>query len=292
MALTIAVIGVGIMGSAIVTRLLELKQNVVVFDIDTTRLHALHKLGAIIAKTVREATKLSDFVILSLNHADIVRAVVFGDDGVVKSANSDKLLIDMSSIDPVETAQMALQLAQMSGMKWLDCPLSGGVPGVLSGTLAVMAGGDSQDFERSRQVMSYLCSNYTLMGPSGAGQTTKLINQLFVSVAFQTLAEAVKLAELGGVEPQLIAKALAGGRADNRVMQEFIEKFAKRDYTPTGRIDTMHKDLLSLQDFAAKGGAVLPMTDLIIDIHHKLCAAGLGPKDSAEMMRLIDQNSI
>ena len=171
-------------------------------------------------------------------------------------------------------------------------PLSGGVPGALSGTLAVMAGGDSQDFERARQVMSYLCSNYTLMGPSGAGQTTKLINQLFVSVAFQTLAEAVKLAELGGVEPQLIAKALAGGRADNRVMQEFIEKFAKRDYTPTDRIDNMHKDLLSLQDFAAKGGAVLPMTDLIIDIHHKLCAAGLGPKDSAEMMRLIDQNSI
>ena len=130
MALTIAVIGVGIMGSAIVTRLLELKQNVVVFDIDTTRLHALHKLGAIIAKTVREATKLSDFVILSLNHADIVRAVVFGDDGVVKSANSDKLLIDMSSIDPVETAQMALQLAQMSGMKWLDCLYQGAFRGL------------------------------------------------------------------------------------------------------------------------------------------------------------------
>jgi 2-hydroxy-3-oxopropionate reductase len=126
------------------------------------------------------------------------------------------------------------------------------------------------------------------MGPAGAGQTTKLINQLFCAVAFQAVAEAVKLAEAGGVDPAIIPQALAGGRADNRIMQEFMGKFARRDYTPTGRIDNMLKDLDSLQSFALKTKTPLPMTGQVVEIHRLLCAAGLGPKDSAEMMRLLD----
>jgi len=126
------------------------------------------------------------------------------------------------------------------------------------------------------------------MGPSGAGQTTKLINQLFCAVAFEAVAEAVKLAEAGGVDPALIPSALAGGRADSRIMQEFMGKFARRDYEPTGRIDNMLKDLDSLQAFALKTKTPLPMTGTVVEIHRLLCASGLGPRDSAEMMRLLD----
>jgi 2-hydroxy-3-oxopropionate reductase len=151
-----------------------------------------------------------------------------------------------------------------------------------------MVGGDAADFERARTVMQHLCANYTLMGPSGAGQTTKLINQLFCAVAFQAVAEAVKLAEAGGVDPTIIPQALAGGRADNRIMREFMAKFAKRDYALTGRIDNMLKDLDSLQAFALKTKTPLPMTGQVVEIHRLLCAAGLGSRDSAEMMRLLD----
>ena len=287
-ASTIAVIGAGLMGAAIATRLIETGHPVTVFDVDAQKVAALVAKGAVAALSVAAATAQSRFVILSLNHADIVRTVVFGADGVAAAAGADRLLIDMSSIDPKETADMAAKLAESTGMKWLDCPLSGGVPGALAGRLTVMAGGDAADFERGRIVMQHLCANYTLMGPSGAGQTTKLINQPFCAVAFQAVAEAVKLAEAGGVDPALIPQALAGGRADNRIMQEFMVKFAARDYTPTGRIDNMLKDLDSLQAFALKTKTPLPMTGQVVEIHRLLCAAGLGARDSAEMMRLLD----
>ena len=284
----IAVIGAGIMGSAIATRLLATGQTVIVFDLDTAKVAALVEKGAKAAASIAEAVRVSDFVILSLNHADIVRKAVFGEKGVASAANADKLLIDMSSIDPKDTADMSARLASETGMKWVDCPLSGGAPGALNGRLTIMAGGDEADFERARAVMLHLAANYNLMGPSGAGQTVKLINQLFCAVAFQAVAEAVKLAEAGGVDAARIPAALKGGRADNAIMQEFMGKFAARDYTPTGRIDNMLKDLDSLQAFAQKTRTPLPMTGQVVEIHRLLCAMGLGPKDSAEMMRLLD----
>ncbi|RWO50492.1 NAD(P)-dependent oxidoreductase [Mesorhizobium sp.] len=284
----IAVIGAGIMGSAIASRLLEEGQAVTVFDLDSTKVSALAGKGAASAASAAAATQASDFVILSLNHANIVRAAVFGAEGVAEAAGPGKILIDMSSIDPVDTAQLSKKLADETGMKWVDCPLSGGAPGALAGRLTVMAGGDKADFERARTVMQHLCANYTLMGPSGAGQTTKLINQLFCAVLFQAVAEAVKLAEAGGVDAALIPAALAGGRADSNIMQEFMKKFAARDFSPTGRIDNMLKDLDSLQAFALKTKTPLPMTGQVVEIHRLLCAAGLGARDSAEMMRLLD----
>ncbi len=259
-----------------------------VFDLDPAKVAALVEKGAKAASSIAEAVADSDFVILSLNHADIVRKAVFGDKGVASAASADKLLIDMSSIDPKDTADMSARLASETGMKWVDCPLSGGAPGALNGRLTIMAGGDEADFERARAVMQHLAANYNLMGPSGAGQTVKLINQLFCAVAFQAVAEAVKLAEAGGVDAARIPAALKGGRADNAIMQEFMGKFAARDYTPTGRIDNMLKDLDSLQAFAQKTRTPLPMTEQVVEIHRLLCAMGLGPKDSAEMMRLLD----
>jgi 2-hydroxy-3-oxopropionate reductase len=284
----IAVIGAGLMGSAIATRLIDCGHRVQVYDLDREKVAALVAKGAIAAGSISDAARASDFVILSLNHADIVRNVVFGADGIVEAATPEKLLIDMSSIDPAATADMAAQLETQTGMAWVDCPLSGGVPGALSGKLTVMAGGTSANFERARTVMKDLCANYTLMGPSGAGQTTKLVNQLFCALAFQAVAEAVKLAEAGGVDPAKIPAALAGGRADNRIMQEFMAKFAARDFTPTGSLGNMLKDLDSVQAFALKTKTPLPLTSAVTEIHRILIAMGLGAADSAEAMRLLD----
>jgi 2-hydroxy-3-oxopropionate reductase len=284
----VAVIGAGIMGSAIATRLLQCKHEVTVFDIDSAKIAALAEKGASTARSIAEATRNSDYVIISLNHADIVHHAVFGLDGVASAATPNKLLIDMSSIDPARTKDMAAQLEASTGMAWVDCPLSGGQPGALAGKLTVMAGGTPENFERARAVMKDLCANYTLMGGNGAGQTTKLVNQLFCALAFQAVAEAVKLAEAGGVDPAKIPAALAGGRADSHIMQEFMAKFAARDFTPTGRLDNMLKDLDSVQAFALKTKTPLPLASAVTDLHRILVAMGLGPKDSAEAMRLLD----
>jgi 2-hydroxy-3-oxopropionate reductase len=284
----VALIGAGIMGQAIGTRLLDCGHTLTVFDIDPAKVSHLVAVGAKSASSPAEATAAADFVILSLNHADIVGKAVFGTDGIGLRADASKLLIDMSSIDPAATADMAARLKADTGMAWVDCPLSGGVPGALTGKLTIMAGGEAADFERARAVMKDLAANYTLMGISGAGQTTKLVNQLFCALAFQAVAEAVKLAEAGGVDPARIPAALAGGRADGRIMQEFMAKFAARDFTPTGSLGNMLKDLDSIQAFALKTKTPLPLTSAVTDLHRILIAMGLGPKDSAEAMRLLD----
>ena len=276
---SVAIIGAGLMGSAIATRLLECGVAVNVFDLDKDKVDGLAAKGAVAAPKIADAASACEFIILSLNHASIVDSVVFGPGGVSSIEGAGKLLIDMSSIDPGETRRMAQKLAGHSGMKWVDCPLSGGVPGALAGRLTIMAGGDPADFERARTVMRHLAANYNLMGPSGAGQTVKLINQLFCAAQFQAVAEAVKLAEAGGVDPAIVPAALKGGRADSAIIQEFMAKFARRDFTPTGRIDNMMKDLNSVQAFAMATGTPLPMTGQIVEIHRLLMAAGLGPRD-------------
>lgn len=146
----IALIGAGIMGQAIGTRLLECGHALSVFDIDQSKVAALCTKRAKSADSPAEATAQADFVILSLNHAEIVHKVVFGNQGVAEEATEKKLLIDMSSIDPAATAVMAKQLLMQTGMAWVDCPLSGGVPGAHAGKLTIMAGGEAADFERAR----------------------------------------------------------------------------------------------------------------------------------------------
>ncbi len=284
----VALIGAGIMGQAIGTRLLECGHALMVFDIDAAKVAELVAKGAQSASSPAAATASASFVILSLNHADIVNKAVFGPEGIAAAADASKLLIDMSSIDPAATVDMASRLKAETGMAWVDCPLSGGVPGALAGKLTIMAGGDAADFERARSVMKDLSANYTLMGRSGAGQTTKLVNQLFCALAFQAVAEAVKLAEAGGVDPARIPSALAGGRADGRIMQEFMAKFAARDFTPTGSLGNMLKDLDSIQVFALKTKTPLPLTSAVTELHRILMSMGLGTKDSAEVMRLLD----
>lgn len=288
MAERIALIGAGIMGQAIGSRLLACGHTLSVFDIDAARVAQLVERGAKAAASPALAAAPSASVILSLNHADIVNAAVFGNDGIASAADESKLLIDMSSIDPAATAEMSARLKTQTGMAWVDCPLSGGVPGALAGTLTIMAGGERHDFERARTVMKDLATNYSLMGGSGAGQTTKLVNQLFCALAFQAVAEAIKLAEAGGVDPARIPAALAGGRADGRIMQEFMAKFAARDFTPTGSLGNMLKDLDSIQAFALKTKTPLPLTSAVTDIHRILIAMGLGARDNAEAMRLLD----
>lgn len=284
----VAVIGIGVMGSAIAGRLLDTGASVSVFDVAPGKCDALAERGARVAISPHDATEAATFVITSLNDADVVESAVFGRDGVAGAAIADKLLVDMSSIDAGRTAAMAERLTAETGMGWVDAPLSGGAPAAAQGTLTLMVGGNDNDVERADPLLSRLSNRITHLGGPGAGQTVKLINQILCANHFMAVAEALRFAEEHGMDATKIPAALAGGRADSSILQEFMGKMARRDFSPTGRIDNMLKDLETVQVASVARRIPMPCTSLIADLHRMLVAGGLGPADSAEYIRLFN----
>lgn len=279
----VALIGAGAMGGAIGTRLAETGNKLCVFDLDTEKVDALVKKGAEAAGSAAEAAGRSDYVITSLNSPRIVELAVFGENGVAAGARPGTLIIDMSSIDPDATKDLAKK-AEDAGLRWVDSPLSGGAPKALIGELTLMAGGAAGDVADAHNVLKHVSSNYTHMGPVGAGQTTKLINQVLCGLGFLAVAEATQLALDAGVDAAKIPTALKGGRADSALLQEYMPRYVARDYRRTGRIDNMVKDLNGALDLARRSNTAMPLTALCAEVHRMLTAAGLGGEDEAALM--------
>lgn len=279
----IALIGAGAMGGSIGLRFLKTGDTLTVFDLDKEKVSQLVAEGAVGAESAAAAAALSDYVIISLNSAKIVKAAVFGAQGVTEGAKAGTLIIDMSSIDPESTREMATEAAQ-KGLRWVDSPLSGGAPKVAVGALTLMAGGEAQDVEEAGRVLANLTTNYTHMGSAGAGQATKLINQVLCGLNFLAVAEATQLALDAGVDALKIPSALKGGRADSAILQEYMPRYVEKDYRRTGRIDNMVKDLNAVQDLARKTNTAMPLTAVCAEIHRQLTASGLGGEDQAVLM--------
>ncbi len=280
---TIALIGAGAMGGAIGARLVATGTRLVVFDLDPAKVAHLVAIGATAAASASAAAKGARAVILSLNVPHIVRAAVFGPGGVAEGAAEGTLIIDMSSIDPEATKALAKDAAA-KGLAWVDSPLSGGIPKAATGELTLMQGGAPQDVAAAQEILAGVATNQTRMGGPGAGQTTKLINQVLCGLGFLAVAEATALAEAAGVDASMIPKALAGGRADSAILQEYMPRFARRDYRRTGRIDNMVKDLDGATNLARQTHTPMPLTALCAEIHRMLTASGLGGEDQAALM--------
>lgn len=283
MGMNVALIGAGAMGGAIGTRLCGTGRRLVVFDLDRTKVAALVAKGAVGAASAAEAAAASDAIITSLNSAQIVESAIFGPGGVAERARPGTLIIDMSSIDPEATRALAGRAAA-AGLRWVDSPLSGGAPKALIGQLTLMAGGTAKDVADAHVILKDLAVNYTHMGPSGAGQATKLINQVLCGIGFLAVAEATQLALDAGVDASKIPAALKGGRADSAILQEYMPRYAARDYRRTGRIDNMVKDLNNVQDLARRTNTAMPLTAVCAEVHRMLTAAGLGGEDQAALM--------
>lgn len=283
MTMKIALIGAGAMGGAIGARLVQTGTALAVFDLDPEKRAALVAQGAQAASSGADAAQGAAAVILSLNSAKIVEAAVFGPGGVAEGAAAGTLIIDMSSIDPTSTQNFAARATE-HGLGWVDSPLSGGIPKAAIGELTLMQGGDEADVRKAQSVLANVASNQTHMGPAGAGQTTKLINQVLCGLGFVAVAEATALAQAAGVDAMRIPEALRGGRADSALLQEYMPRFAARDYRRTGRIDNMVKDLNGAQDLARLNNTSMPLTGLCAEIHRMLTAAGLGGEDQAALM--------
>ena len=277
-------IGAGVLGSAIMRRLIDCGFSPAVWNRDRTKLADLLKAGATEAKTPAELARDSTFVITCVSDGSIVERVVFGKDGVAEAGSADKILVDMSTCAAAHTQAMATRLLEQCGMAWLDAPISGGAPAALHGTMAVMVGGQADAFEKARPIWDALAGRATLMGANGAGQATKMINQVLVSTGLAVLAEACGFAERAGIDAAKIPQALAGGRADSRQLQEMFPKMVASDFSITGRAALMVKDLELIHDLARDVGAPLPVTAGVTELFRKMVADGWGDRDNTEMV--------
>ncbi len=271
------------MGGAIGARLAQSGTTLRVYDRSPDKVAELVALGAAAATSAADAAHGAEAVILSLNSPAIVRAAVFGPQGVADGAAPGTLIIDMSSIDPAATRQLAEEAAGR-GLRWVDSPLSGGAPKAAIGQLTLMQGGSEADVADAQRILGNVASNQTRMGAVSAGQATKLINQVLCGLGFLAVAEATALAEAAGVDASLVPAALRGGRADSAILQEYMPRYASRDYRRTGRIDNMVKDLDGAIDLARQTRVPMPLTALCVEIHRMLTSAGLGGEDQAALM--------
>jgi 3-hydroxyisobutyrate dehydrogenase-like beta-hydroxyacid dehydrogenase len=278
----VGVIGLGVMGSAIASRLLETGHSVRVHDVRREAMAELAAAGAATATTPREVA-IADVVVLSLNTTALVEQVVFGRDGLLSSARDGLLIIDMSSIDPGATRDFARR-AEQNGAGWVDAPLSGGAPAATRGELTLMLGGTDEHVALATPVLNALASRLTHIGPPGSGQLVKLVNQVLVGCGFAALAEAAALVRAADLPPKQVLAALSGGRADSALVQEFFIKFAEIDLTPSGRVSNMVKDLETARDFARTANVPLPVTTAVSELHRWLIAAGHGDADNAALM--------
>ena len=226
-------------------------------------------------------------VLLCLADTAVVREVVFGENGIAQAGSSEQLLVDLSSLEPTATREMAAELAAVCGMAWVDAPVSGGTPGAEAGMLAIMAGGEVTDVERARPVLLNLGQRVTHMGSVGAGQVTKACNQMIVACNALVIAEVVALAERSGVDAGLIAEALAGGFADSKPLQILAPQMAESRFEPIKwHVRTLLKDLDAAVKFSREQGTATPVSGLAAQLMRLHAGQGYLQQDPATLVEL------
>ncbi|MCU0093655.1 NAD(P)-dependent oxidoreductase [Pseudomonas koreensis] len=279
--------GIGLMGLPMCRRLLAAGYPLTVWNRNPAKCAPLVEAGARQVATPAELCAQADVVMLCLADTAVVREVVFGPAGVAEGAKPGQLLVDFSSLEPTATREMAAELADKTGMAWLDSPVSGGVVGAEAGSLAIMVGGDAADLDRVRPVLLELGQRVTHMGGVGAGQVTKACNQMIVACNALVIAEVVALAEQAGVDASLIAEALAGGFADSKPLQILAPQMAESRFEPVKwHVRTLLKDLDTAVKFSRETGSATPISGLAAQLMRLHGAQGFLQKDPATLVQM------
>ena len=277
MKFPIGYVGVGLMGGPMVKRLTSLGWSVRGYDIVPER-SALASAG--------DAAHGADVVLLNLPTNEAVEDAVFGARGLIHAMKKPQLLVDFSTI-PVEACRShAARLAQATGCRWVDVPVSGGPPAVEAGTLTVMAGGEAADLERLAPLMRDIAGRCTHMGPVGAGLAAKMINQLIVGVGHAMLAEAVGLCEKAGIDAARIPECLAGGYADSNVMKAYWPRMVQRDFAPRGYVRQLLKDLEMVSAWAEGLRSKTPVLQSALGAYRELKKQGHSELDTSAVVKL------
>ncbi len=277
-------IGLGIMGAPMVRNLVAAGYDVTAFDLDPSRVEVAVKDGgkgaASIAETVREA----DVVITMVPASPQVEAVVLHEGGVLESIRPGSLIIDMSSITPQTSVDVAKAAAD-KGVQVLDAPVSGGEAGAVEGVLSIMVGGEQETFKAAEPILEALGKTIVLCGPHGSGQTVKAANQLIVAVNIQAVAEAVVFLEKSGVDLEAALDVLNGGLAGSTVLTRKKDSILAGDFRPGFKIDLHHKDMGIVTDAARNVGAAVPAGALLAQLVAALRQQGDGGLDHSALVR-------
>jgi 3-hydroxyisobutyrate dehydrogenase len=222
-------------------------------------------------------------------HTNAVEECVFGASGIAQASVRGKILIDHSTADPGRTRELAAQLRRETGMAWIDAPVSGGPVAARDGSMTVMAGGEAGDIGAVRDLMGDLSANFTHMGPNGAGQMAKVINQAIVGTNYVMMAEALTLAEAAGIDAARLPQCLAGGHADSTLLQQLYPRMQARDFTPPrAYARQLLKDMHAVGDTAEGLGFDLPLVRAAIRQHEAFVVPGNEMTDPAAITRLYE----
>lgn len=288
---SLAFAGLGLMGVPMSRRLLAAGYPLTVWNRSAAKRDVLAGEGARTVISPAELCADAETVMLCLADTAAVREVVFGPGGIVEGARPGQLLVDFSSLEPAATREMAAELEARTGMRWVDAPVSGGTPGAEAGSLAIMAGGHVEDIERIRPVLANLGQRLTRMGEVGAGQVTKVCNQMIVACNALVIAEVVALAESAGVDASLIAPALAGGFADSKPLQILAPQMAESRFEPVKwHVRTLLKDLDTAVKLSREQGSATPMSGLAAQLMRLHGSQGHLEHDPATLVEQYRQN--
>ena len=289
--LRIGYVGIGLMGLPMTLRLLQLGYSVTVFDVLSGRTDIAFASGAKVASTPAQVAHENDIILLNLPTTDAVELAAFGEHGVATAMHPPQLIVDFSTVKVDKGRAFAAKLREKTGCGWIDAPVSGGPPACAAGNLTIMAGGDAGEIDRVRPLMSDIAGQFTLMGPSGAGLTAKMINQLIVGCTHAVMAEAAVLAEAAGIDAARIPECLAGGYADSSMLQKLYPRIIARDFAPQGYARQLLKDLEMLNEFAGGLKAPLPMSGQALTLYRMLIHLGHSELDTAAIFKLYEQTA-
>ena len=282
----IGFIGTGLMGFPMVKNLLNQKLNISVFTRTIKKAEPLKEFGANISKSLAEAVSGADLVITMLTDDDAVEKVL-GNSEFLENIKENSTVIDMSSIKP-RIAMHFGKLLKEKGVNFLDAPVSGGTIGAEDATLAIMVGGDELVFKNAYSVLKAM-GNPTLVGPIGSGQVSKLANQIIVGVTIGAVAEAITLCEKAGVDANKFIKALAGGFADSKILQNHGKRMIDKDFSPKGKVSTHLKDMNNILECAGDYKTDLPISKLIKQMFKSLVEHGNENDDHSALYKEIER---
>lgn len=280
-------IGLGIMGRPMAKNLLKANVELVVSDLNTEAVSELESLGAASGSYAQIGAEC-DIVLTILPNGKIVSDVLFSEKGVASTLTNGKLVCDLSSVTPTESKECYNRLKEI-GVGFIDAPVSGGEPGAIAGSLAIMCGGDEDDFNRLAPLFDILGNSALLIGPSGSGSVTKLANQVIVNLGIATVSEALVLATKAGADPMKVYKAIRGGLAGSAVLDAKAPMICARNFTPGGKISINHKDIKNVINTAHDLDVPLPLTAELFEIMQALKVSGHMNDDHAGIVQYFEQ---
>ncbi|MFB5676316.1 2-hydroxy-3-oxopropionate reductase [Paenibacillus terreus] len=283
----IGFIGLGIMGKPMSKNLIKAGYELVVLETNKAAAE-LVAAGATAASSPKRVAELTDIVITMLPNSPQVKDVVLGRDGIFEGAKPGTVVIDMSSIAPLTSQEIAAALAE-KGIEMLDAPVSGGEPKAIEGTLSVMVGGKQEVFDQCYDVMKAMAASVVRTGDIGAGNVTKLANQIIVAINIAAMSEAFVLASKVGVQPELVYQAIRGGLAGSTVLDAKAPLVMERKFDPGFRINLHIKDLSNVLETSHEVGVPLPLTASVMEMMQALKVDGFGDSDHGSLVQYYEK---